>query len=215
LVPEEFTQLRLGVIFGDVVHNLRCALDYIVPELARASGTLPTEQHEFPIFISREKYLAAVGDPAIGKKGRKLRGIVHGRDIIESLQPYHEQPDPKANLLWHVHSFSNADKHREITAFMPMPGAGTCSVEPWDKVIDCWSPPELPLWEPKQEFEVARFRFAVPVPTDIEAKANFTTYIRFGTGPVGQEFEGAAIDLEILAACCKHVGDIVSTFENL
>src|SRR5690348_1449661 len=45
--------VRLGVIVGDITHNLRSALDHLVYELAgrRGGGT------QFPIFDSSERYL--------------------------------------------------------------------------------------------------------------------------------------------------------------
>jgi hypothetical protein len=38
LTSNNATEYGLGVIVGELVHNLRCALDYIIPELGEASA---------------------------------------------------------------------------------------------------------------------------------------------------------------------------------
>jgi hypothetical protein len=41
--------LRLGVILGDMVHNLRSALDHLVWQAVLRNGGRPNRSHQFPI----------------------------------------------------------------------------------------------------------------------------------------------------------------------
>lgn len=45
-------------IAGDAIHNLRCALDYLVWQLVEAAGNIPTIHTSFPIFENLPKYKA-------------------------------------------------------------------------------------------------------------------------------------------------------------
>lgn len=127
LVPESAARPYLSVAFGDVVHNLRCALDYIVTALADASGVPITTQHQFPIYASRQQYSQKVGTVREARQRGPLGGLVHGLALMEQLQPYRLEPEPRTDPLWHVHRFSNADKHREVAGFLGIP-AGSVQI---------------------------------------------------------------------------------------
>jgi hypothetical protein len=101
--------LKLAAIAGDVVHNLRSALDYFVEELVKRNGHKPTFQHQFPICANHEGFTDAL------KKGR-LYGV-HARAVraIEGFQPYQVKPEaqPRHPLI-HLHTLSNRDKHHML-----------------------------------------------------------------------------------------------------
>ncbi len=63
--------LTFALALGDMVHNLRCALDYLVTALAAASDALPVEGHLFPIFLNEEDYQTRVTGlrPALPGRG--------------------------------------------------------------------------------------------------------------------------------------------------
>jgi hypothetical protein len=101
--------LKLAAIAGDVVHNLRSSLDYIVVELVKANGHAPTFQHQFPISATPGGFADAL------KKGR-LYGV-HERAVraIDQFQSYHVKPQFRAKYpLLHLHKLSNRDKHHML-----------------------------------------------------------------------------------------------------
>src|SRR5438309_55151 len=53
--------VRLGVIVGDVLHNLRSALDHLVWQLVEANGGTPDGSTALPISDSAQKFEAALG----------------------------------------------------------------------------------------------------------------------------------------------------------
>lgn len=103
---------QLGLIIGDIAHNLRSALDNLVYELVVAChGDPPPDRFvrysEFPIF----------GPQAMSSAVRKRRigGIApRAQAIIEGLQPYHRGNDYASDPLWVLYELSNIDKHRRL-----------------------------------------------------------------------------------------------------
>lgn len=113
---------RIGAIVGDVVHNLRSALDVAAWQLAIANDEAATHQERsqvsFPLTRCAEEFK---------KPHRSLKFFSKpAREVIERLQPY--QPSMDA-LSW-LRDLSNADKHRVATfsftglAVEPVPEVG-------------------------------------------------------------------------------------------
>lgn len=93
--------VKIPLILGDAIHNLRSALDHLARQIVEANGGTPNDDTAFPIFYDRESFEA------------RFEGKVHGarKDVlklIEILKPY------KAGnkLLWALHRFDMIDKHR-------------------------------------------------------------------------------------------------------
>lgn len=217
MVPRDFAALRFGIAFGDVLHNLRCALDYIVTELLAASaGGQPSTEHQFPIFEKRGDYVARVEKPALKGRG-PIGGVRHGTDLVEQLQPYH-RADPGEDALWIIKRFCNADKHREIAAFVPMLGAGSLTLTNC-RVIDSRPPSPLPLWRPGHEHCVAEVRLAPPYPSQVPAAGTYDVRYKatllFGTSGIREEQRGQAITLTTLGHCCDHVARVLERFLQL
>lgn len=107
--------LKVGVVVGDIVHNLRSALDHLVYELSRppGGGESPSGT-EFPIFLSGTDYKG--NGPRDRSSGRyKIRAAKLGtKGIIEGFQPYHRRSDPDLFSLWQLHELSTIDKHRLV-----------------------------------------------------------------------------------------------------
>lgn len=109
--------LRWGVMVGNIVHNLRSALDQLVWQLVFANGETPRagmRGNSFPIFPNEVDFEA--------KTRYSLRGV-HPTDRakIKRLQPY-ERPnglEPEDNPLVGIDFLWNQDKHRamEVLAF--------------------------------------------------------------------------------------------------
>jgi len=98
---------RIGVLCGDVVHNVRSALDHLVNALVVANGGAPKEGAggtQFPIRVGGGISLAH--EPGPGASASALR-------ILEDVQP-HDVADPLAVL----NRLSNVDKHRTLNVLV-------------------------------------------------------------------------------------------------
>jgi len=103
--------LDAAVIVGEVIYNLRAALDYLVYELAwQDSGA---EQHGTQFLIEN-----VPSDPKHPERGFQPRSKTclagfhkHHIDAIENLQPYKGCAWTKT-----LRDISNPDKHRQLTA---------------------------------------------------------------------------------------------------
>lgn len=101
--------LKLAAIAGDVVHNLRSSLDYIIEELVKKNGHTPTFQHQFPICVSPDGFSQAI------RKGRVYGIIDRAVRAIEGFQPYQVNPEARhRHPLAHLHTLSNRDKHHML-----------------------------------------------------------------------------------------------------
>lgn len=98
---------RLGVIIGDIAHNLRSALDHLVYCLSTppgASGPADPASPAFPIVSSSAHWKKSRWRLDQARKGTKTR--------VERLQPYHRRKHPENRLLWQLRELSDIDKHR-------------------------------------------------------------------------------------------------------
>lgn len=97
-VPSE-----IPLIAGEVIQNLRSALDHIAYRLA---GTKANRDTAFPIAKSKLEYERKNGVRSCRTKGMSSRAIA----AIDAVQPYGGGND----VLWHLHALNNIDKHRLI-----------------------------------------------------------------------------------------------------
>ncbi len=215
LVPTNVSESRFGVIFGDVVHNLRSALDYIVTALVDASGVSLTSRHQFPIYIDEQKFLDEVGPARSPKRNGPLGGIVHGVGVIEQIQPYKRDPEPRADQLWGIYRFSNADKHRQIAARLPIPLPGAITINYRGRLAEKVDVEEVSEWDPEEECELARLRFDPPVAENLEATGKMSMAMMFVTGPFGADPDPVAIEVANLRRTCDYVRTIVEQFGTL
>jgi hypothetical protein len=97
-----------SVMIGEIVYNLRSALDHALWQLVIEDGGQPTDHNGFPIFLDPAKYQNARGAP------RLLDGLKPtSRTVIDNLQPFNTG-EHAASPLWHLHELSNFDKHRAL-----------------------------------------------------------------------------------------------------
>src|SRR6266542_510008 len=112
-----------GVWIGEIVHNVRSALDGLVHQLAILNGApAGARGTQFPIFlyprtrIAQGEKIAGFRDEGTGTMGSGVRMIKLLRDehkaCIERLQPYQRGRGGKSNALYRLNEISNADKHR-------------------------------------------------------------------------------------------------------
>ena|SRR5438477_8587382 len=91
----------IRVISGEIIQNLRSALDYLIVQLLDVEGKEPDSKTGFPIYDSLEKFEA---DP-FGKI--KLIGRQSSIDAINATKPYKGGND----ILWKLHRLNIRDKH--------------------------------------------------------------------------------------------------------
>jgi hypothetical protein len=88
---------------GDVIQNLRTALDHLANHLVAVAGNAPSRRVEFPIAKDAATYEA--------EKARKVEGMrAEAVEAIDRLKPYRGGNE----LLWNIHALNNTDKHRML-----------------------------------------------------------------------------------------------------
>jgi hypothetical protein len=92
---------------GDVIHNLRSALDHLACQLVWVgSGEEPSRRIEFPIAKDAATYER--------EKARKVEGMCpNAVKAIDALKPYKGGND----ALWRIHELDNIDKHRTLFTY--------------------------------------------------------------------------------------------------
>lgn len=103
-----------GIIVGDVVHNLRSALDHLIYQIIVARDEKPTSKSCFPVYVNSDMFTRQVSKPREQERDSALLGLDDATfDIIEKLQPYNGS-NPQRNALWLLHELSNVDKHSVV-----------------------------------------------------------------------------------------------------
>jgi hypothetical protein len=103
---------RWSLISGDIVHNLRCALDHLIYAIAiQESGKNPPPSAgglQFPLCDSDAAFEAALEKGILGKISNTVIAA------IKRLQPYNRPHPLIPPLLSILRKFDNTDKHRLI-----------------------------------------------------------------------------------------------------
>jgi len=96
--------LEWGVLIGEVLYQLRTALDHIAWRLGGDPPPNPGSS-EFPIALCEHWYR---------RKGiQKIVGVPERpKAIIEELQPYHRGKRAESHALWVLHRLHADDKHK-------------------------------------------------------------------------------------------------------
>jgi hypothetical protein len=101
----------LPAIVGDILHNLRSALDYIAAEALKQNGSETTRWTQFPICRTYDDFY----NESFGH-GRLLGIASKPFTRIMSCQPYQFGPDKiDIHPLWLLRNLSNFDKHHALT----------------------------------------------------------------------------------------------------
>jgi hypothetical protein len=105
--------LVFSTIAGDVVHNLRSALDHLAWQIVLSEESQPGRHTFFPICAAEADFDSKVRDPP-----EYRRSPLHGIDpagekwaLIEGFQPY-KTDHPFRTSLYALNSLWNRDKHR-------------------------------------------------------------------------------------------------------
>jgi len=172
----------LSLAIGDVIHNLRSALDHLYFQLVTANGETPDRSTYFPIKKDRASYQQdrARFEQQIGSAAAAE---------LDKLEPYPEG----SPFLWDLHQLDITDKHKLLVPVatcyrgtidtMPMadftkPTAtapftpGTMSLmTPGESVAVTETPTllfEVPLTDPKHERITPQFAFDINEPGVVE-----------------------------------------------
>src|ERR1051325_843458 len=96
--------IEIGLIAGDIIHNLRSALDHLAYQLVLVGGGTPNRQTAFPIWELSTEYHA--------QRHRRVQGMSQNAiDAIDAAEPYQ---GGKGAGLWVLHYMDIADKHHEL-----------------------------------------------------------------------------------------------------
>jgi hypothetical protein len=101
--------LEIAVIAGDVIHNLRCSMDYIIEELVKRNGKKPGSSNQFPICTTPDGFADAL------RRGR-LNGVSKtGIAAVKQHQPFEGTAKGSARPpLLLLLQLSNYDKHHML-----------------------------------------------------------------------------------------------------
>jgi hypothetical protein len=170
---------RLGAIFGDLIHNLRSSLDYLVYELVRLNHQEPQNKTGFPIYKDRP-----TGTFSNASRDA-LRGVADEPiALIEKLQPYNRS-DLQRTALIIVREFSNRDKHRNIVPFiaaMRHPGDDpdiSFTTNEHARLKGDFSVKTGGVWDEGKELVVAPIEVTGPEPY-VEMHGNLNVEVAFG-----------------------------------
>lgn len=107
-------RLRVGVFLGDIVHNLRSALDHLFWALScRYLGIAKTERMYKSVQFPIED-----GSQGLANKRKHFGGIPSVQwAVIDGAQPY-DRADPAHLALRALRELSNRDKHRALNPLL-------------------------------------------------------------------------------------------------
>jgi hypothetical protein len=186
--------LRLGVILGDVLHNLRSCLDHIAWQVTLLDGNTPDDRTQFPIASKSEAQFEASANDRIPGLNAKHRAMV------KEVQPYMRGDEARFHPLSLLADLSNIDKHRVVHAtysFTDMDAGETL-----DKFVGGYTgegeSPAHSFWMMSRGqrlehgapwFRIVWKRTEEP-PRSVQVGGNFTTGIAFGeVGVDGSHFK--------------------------
>ncbi|MDP3811061.1 MAG: hypothetical protein Q8Q78_08675 [Hydrogenophaga sp.] len=189
-------------MLGEIVHNLRCALDYLTFQLViLETGSPPTESSkvQFPIFLKREGFNSR-GVPTMLKDVGSI-----AQAIIESVQPFATTNDG-IGAFQMLRLLSNWDKHRSIGVVCAYTSSKEVTIEAdrEDLIAGC-GPIVFPSGELQDNTPIGGFKIpSGPGPlmeraARVKAKIDLSLFIAFDT-PVAIHNVGALQILEDVSA---------------
>jgi hypothetical protein len=107
--------IRLGILLGECVFNMRSALDNLVCALMRMKNShAPCKGTQFPIIRAQQEWE--------NRRGVWLNGVEPAaQTFIRKLQPFNRRPDnPDHDPLSILNDLCNSDKHRAMTPALPL-----------------------------------------------------------------------------------------------
>lgn len=162
---------------GDIIHNMRSALDNLAYSLALAHSGTPSEEQaralQFPICDSEGEF---------EKRYRNIARLSSAAQAgVAALQPYISKPQGFRHPLSVLRDLSNIDKHRRITMIYGAVDPSVQLVNPdlGPEAIELTSLRTLPF----DGMVVASWAYAFPAPANVETRMTAKLTILFGEGP--------------------------------
>ena len=199
-----------GLLLGDMVHNLRSALDHLVWQLVLLNGEAPRRQNQFPIIGTKNEYWEVPANRSESVRDRVLSRVAEEhRAFIDVVQPFNAGNDPTGTALSVLSWISNTDKHRVVHASFVL------TEEPSEELFDVTtlhpggaSVDVTMNWgELEDGAEILRFR-PNPPGAHVNMNAAIPTYIAFREG-------GRQIHAEGIKVIFKWVDSYVRGFEPI
>lgn len=199
--PPELPFEEWGLLIGDCVHNLRCALDYIAWQLA---GSDPGDRMTlFPIFET------VYGWNRPKSKSRRAKLPLCAISMMQAMQPYQAKNPPKTALNG-LRLLDDADKHQLLTVAVPLQNTIRLILKrvPIDRlIVPTINYIDTPLHN-GAIIAVARTPVGSP---DVEMDAYFTPEIAFGKGLLPNERPRVLVSLRNIFT---DVTNVVDDFER-
>lgn len=194
---------ELAVIAGDVLQNLRTALDYLICDLVVANGKEVTRNNMFPVF---NEFPSSAGDKNLLEQ--KIDGVAHeAKEVIRRIKPYKGGDD----LLWQVHALNIRDKHR--TLFMVATGRPRINLGEHIRTIrkNSGHIPNFHLVTKKEVFplKVGTELFWDPPNVEVNKNVRVTADVALNEPPI---YEGPLGHLLIHAR--DHIQEIIASLEK-
>jgi hypothetical protein len=123
--------VRLSLILGDYVHNLRSTLDHLFWQLL--INPRPNERSQFPIFWDRSPGSLGRLDGELAKVRPEVGAV------IKDLQPYQRWPAYRQHKLWIISRLDNIDKH--ATPIVTVLSEALVAVWPGNRIVNMLTSP--------------------------------------------------------------------------
>jgi hypothetical protein len=105
LVVKNPIPIALSPIVGDAIHNVRCALDFLICDLARDNGKIPNENGGFPLSQNNAERFKP------GRVSKKIEGVcLRAERLIDLIKASEKFYRP----LHILNRLDNIDKHNSI-----------------------------------------------------------------------------------------------------
>lgn len=176
----------LPVLVGDVVHNLRSALDHLIWQSCVINDAPPGGHLKFPVCLTEGAWLRDVEERDIAERGKgPIDGLGdHAAFLVKSAQPYvgrNETQARKTALAW-LNWLSNRDKHRYVHAATAVASHKRFGVEfnPPDAVTGVEFEPLVEVGTPIQsDSKIARVRATRLTEVEPNVKLNMSLGVVF------------------------------------
>jgi hypothetical protein len=167
-----------GVLIGEVVHNLRSALDHLVWELVIHNTGAPPRATKsgFPIFNTEAGYDAKNHAPVL------VQGVAADTAaLIKSLNPFSTGEGAKSPL-WLLQKLSNFDKHRTLHLTSTLLRGANFSLPPLKPMVRITGYQVARAGPVKDGAEIARFSLVGPPGSPFMAEDQMRVEVKVSGG---------------------------------
>lgn len=211
-IKEEPPLQKWGLISSDIVHNLRCSLDYLVYAIAiyESGQEIPPNDRKlmFPICDGSAQFRE--------QEGRRLKTLSQPiRTAIEAVQPYNRPHKEFLPLLGVLRDFDDFNKHRLLKVAFSAVARGNIGFEGPSGSIGAGGEFVANIGELKDGAEIAAFVFKSPAPDMKFDRQIFDLVLAFwnrshSSSPFEQRIEFTAF-LNLLLEETKEVVNLVTS----